>query len=185
MSRLSGPNGSVMSFEPNKKLVNDYKDVSKENNYEKCSPINIFAIALSDTDSNKVLTVPATAMGSAYFGENGFTIPKWQSEYVEVEDIEVECKSLNTITDKRFDLIKIDIEGHEPQAFLGFSENTLNSKNIIVEVGAYSNLTFLKFLFDRYTAKRLNGVPISIEEILNLEEHQTNIWLQPKAQIRS
>lgn len=182
MSRLSGPNGSVTSFEPNKKLVNDYNYISKENNYTDCSPIKIFPIALSDKESNKILTVPAAAMGSAYFGENGFTIPKWQSEYVQIENINVECKPLKSIIDKKFNLIKIDIEGHEPEAFLGFAENTLNSDNIIVEVGVYSSVEFLEFLFNRYLVKNLDGSKISIQEILTLEKYQTNIWLQSKGE---
>ena len=180
MSRLSGPDGSVISFEPNQRLVNDYKNISKDNSYTNCSPITIFPVALSDKESSKVLTVPSAAMGSAYFGENGFTIPKWQAEYTEVKKIDVECKPLKNITNKKFNLIKIDIEGHEPEAFLGFAKSTLNSDNIIVEVGAYSSITFLEFLFSRYLVKRLNGLSISIQEILNLEEYQINIWLQPK-----
>jgi FkbM family methyltransferase len=119
---LTGPFGQVIAYEPNAKL----KD-RLFNNLKDCNNISIEYFGLSDTNGQVQLNIPeqfASNEGIAFIGDN--------SNILSSNFINIEIKKFDDIifTNKRIDLMKIDVEGHELNVLKG-AEKSLKEKNIL------------------------------------------------------
>jgi FkbM family methyltransferase len=178
MSRIVGPDGSVIAFEPNPKLYNDYKKVMSHNDYSGCAPIEIYKFGLSDNDSKEILVVPISNIGGASV--------KYNSEHAPAEwdRVEIDLKKYDDlpISDLSVDFIKMDIEGAEPDAFRGMSLALENCQVILVELGPHHPEDFLKEISEKYNMYEISGdkeIEIGTERITS-HPHHINVVLRKK-----
>ena len=160
-ARLSGPNSTVYSFEPQHQLFDNYLTAKKSNDYTNAAKIIAFNFALGDNQESKELRIPKFNLGGASISE-GFK--QYQDDLGLTETI------TETIQVKRADsldlpkqipnLIKIDIEGYELQAWQGFTEAMKQAKIIIAEVGPYTEIELLEEYFKNRKAYDLQDNPM-------------------------
>lgn len=173
LSRLVGSTGKVWAFEPNKELIKNYEEARKLNSYENCADITVFPFALSNIDSESVLCVPSTNIGHATvasYDETEWAIFSFQN---------IETKRLDSFFNESVDFIKIDIEGHEPQAWEGFPESVKQCPLIVAELGKYHPIEFLRWIEDTYDMSLFNGEQVTVEHILN-HPHYIDVVLRKK-----
>jgi len=178
LSRLTGPSGRVIAFEPNQNILNDYKKIMEKNNYLECSPIELYNFGLSDENKAEKLIVPTWNIGGASVKFNNFEVPEdWGV-------LEVELKKYDDLSfsDIDVDFIKIDIEGSEPEAFYGMQKALKNCKLIVMELGYYHPIEFLKYISSKYHISMIDSegeTEIKIDKILS-ENHHLNVALRRK-----
>jgi FkbM family methyltransferase len=160
LSRLSGPTGEVWAFEPNVELINNYNRAKELNDYSDCSKITVFPFGLSNKSETTNLMGPLENVGGS-----GVTNESEAPEGYFVKKIEI--KRLDEVLDEDIDFIKIDVEGHEPLAWEGFSEKVLNCPLIAAELGPYHPEEFLKSIEEKYTMQTMNGSIITANFIKN------------------
>lgn len=165
LSRIVGEKGKVWAFEPNKELIESYKKASEMNTYDNCSEIIIFPYALSDKELKTNLMIPTENIGGASLTSNN----KSDNETFIFQ--EVETKRLDSLVDEYVDFIKIDIEGHEPQAWKGFSEKVKQCPLIVVELGPYHPEEFLTWIQENYLMSLISGEQIDVSYILSYPHH--------------
>lgn len=113
-ARLTGPEGTVYSFEPNPKLIPRIEQSIELNNFKN---VRIFGAGLSDRKGTATLVAtPSIAMSWVSLdripeSENGYSIP-----LVRGDDV------LGELEGSRPVILKMDVEGHEIHAFEGFSK---------------------------------------------------------------
>lgn len=105
----------VYSFEPNK-IIYEVLEI----NIRKHPNIHPYNVGLSDENTNSYLSIPNHNFGGA-------TVTSEKEEDV----VEIHLKVLDDFFDKEFSLVKIDIEGHEPQALRGMRKLIAKNKPII------------------------------------------------------
>jgi FkbM family methyltransferase len=160
LSRLSGPSGEVWGFEPNVELINNYNRSKELNDYSDCSKITVFPFGLSNKSETVNLMGPLENVGGS-----GVTDESEAPEGYFIKKIEI--KRLDEVLDEDIDFIKIDVEGHEPQAWEGFSEKVLNCPLIAAELGPYHPEEFLSGLEEKYTMETMDGSSINANFIKN------------------
>lgn len=130
MSKLVGNQGRVYSFEPNPKMMS-LMEKSKEKN--KSSNITFFPVALGKEKSELKLLIPENVAGKASLVKDNFFNTKCQEILVPVEKLStiMSNQEINEIK-----LIKIDVEGFEPDVLSGAIEFLTNHppKYIIFEL---------------------------------------------------
>lgn len=105
----------IYCFEPNKTVF----DVLKINTRNRTNT-HLYNFGLSDQNTISYLNIPDYNFGGA-----SVTASKAKNT------IEIELKICDDIFDKEFALVKIDIEGHEPQALRGMRKLIAKNKPII------------------------------------------------------
>lgn len=169
LCRLVKSSGSVYAFEPNKKIITDYKAVRKINNYDNCGSVKLFNFGVSDKNEEAVLSVPKINIG----GASVFDFP----ENIEIEHKEtIQLKRLDDLEliHKKIDFIKMDIEGLEPKAFAGMKNILSLCPLLVVELGPYHPKEFLEEVQETYNMYRIYGdseTEISINDIINAPHH--------------
>jgi FkbM family methyltransferase len=163
MSRLAGPDGKVLSFEPITRLCRMY-DMAKEfNSYELSSPIEVFPFALSNREDSLILNIWEENIGGSgivdehRIGNDG----QHGNFYTE----QIDAKRLDSVFNDKIDFIKIDVEGHERFVFEGFSDSAKECPLLVVELGAGQPHEFLVELNELYEMKFLNGEEASFDRI--------------------
>jgi FkbM family methyltransferase len=106
---------TVYSFEPNKIIYE-----ALEINIRKHPNIHPHNVGLSDENKNSYLSIPNHNFGGA-------TVTSEKGEDV----VEIHLKVLDDFFDDEFSLVKIDIEGHEPQALRGMRKLIEKNKPVI------------------------------------------------------
>ena len=164
MGRLAGPSGSVIGFEPLKRLVNLYEDGRKLNDYSSCAPITMHPFGLSnETKTAEIRIVPHNIGGSYVPMKEDYKHPESWGEY---STEEVGLKRLDDFYDDTPDIIKINIGNYEKFAFEGFSENTLKCPLIIAELGGGQPVSFLNYLTRNYNMYNLAGLKTNAANII-------------------
>jgi FkbM family methyltransferase len=129
MSKLVGPEGKVIAFEPCK--LNH--DVLLQNCIiNKCSNVDIYKLGCSDKDNEMYIE---SRWNHSSVEDNYGCIVLQQSPSLD-DDEKIIVSSLdNILKNNKVDLIKIDAEGMEDKVLLG-AKNTilLNKPNMIVEI---------------------------------------------------
>jgi FkbM family methyltransferase len=152
-ARLSGPDGEVYSFEPQKELVENYKIAQRYNSYDNVSTVNIFNFGVSNKTENVILKTNLKNLGGSSMN-SGF-LEYFSHRILNNEnfvDQEISVKRLDEVElpHKTPDLIKLDVEGAEWQAWQGFPDFIKNTKIIIAEVGKYTEQALLdQYMFGR------------------------------------
>jgi len=177
LSRLVGKSGKVWAFEPNLELIEKYKEARKLNNYENCADIVMLPIALSNEDAELNLCIPSRNIGNASIVSQEEDRPFGSASDDTFTFQKVQAKRLDSFFNEPVDFIKIDIEGHEPQAWEGFPEIVKNCPLIVAELGPYHPVEFLQWIKDTYHMSLLNGQETSPEQILS-HPHHLNVVLR-------
>lgn len=178
MSRVSGPSGKVLAFEPIKMLCNLYKTAKTLNDNSSSSSVEVYDIALS----NKKQVLPLNIWDSNVGGSGITTSDREKQGYTKehgsfrVEDIDAD--KLDAIYDGKVDFIKIDVEGHERFVFEGFSDEAWQCPLLVVELGDSQPDEFLLELDSKYTMEFLNGDQATFEKIK--QHHVVNVLLKRK-----
>jgi FkbM family methyltransferase len=155
MSRIVGPTGKVSSFEPLKYLCDKHYEAMSKNNYDNCSPINIFNVGLSNIDGEKILQVwDENIGGSGIVSESTEGI---HDAYGNYHSQKINVNKLSTILNEKVDFIKMDIEGHESFAYAGFPEIVKQCPLMVFELGAGQPQEFLDILRKNYVMTFLDG----------------------------
>jgi FkbM family methyltransferase len=146
-SRLSGKDGVVYSFEPQKHLVENYKKFQEKNSYTNAAKIEIFNFALGNKNGVDVLLKNIKNIGGSTLSKKFVEIKKGQEVYSEKEHVSIARADCLDLPEQIPDLLKMDIEGYEWEAWQGFTENMKKAKNIIAEVGSYTEKDLLAEYF--------------------------------------
>jgi len=133
MSKLCSK-GKIYSFEP---VPFTFQVLSKILNHFNLNDIELFNSAVSNQKGSVKMTVPVLDFGApntgvAYIGDN--TSEKYLTvdvETLKIDDLKIEGK---------LDFIKIDIEGHEPSAFIGMKATLKKHKPVILIEFSFSCL---------------------------------------------
>lgn len=163
MARLVGNNGSVLSFEPIKRLCKSYEYARTLNEYENAGKIEVMPFALSDKEDNLILNIWEENIGGSgivhehQIGNHG----QHGNYYTE----EIQANRLDSVYSGKVDFMKIDVEGHERFVFEGFSQMAKDCPLIVVELGSGQPDEFLVELNDKYDMTFLNGEAASFERI--------------------
>ena len=173
MARLSGPTGSVLAFEPMKRLTDAYEYGKSFNDYSNSAPITMYSFGLSDENKNSHVKYFNFNVGGAKVTDD---ISFNKKETVEP----VELKRLDSVYDETPDFIKIDIEDYESFAFKGFSENTLKCPLIVAELGGGQPVSFLNYLNKNYDLYNMAGLKTYTYNIIG--NNAVNIIMKRKNQ---
>lgn len=167
-ARAAGKHGRVFSFEPQHKLVDNYLEVRKHNRYDNVAPVQIYRCALGNKTEKATLKIEKGNAGCATISDD---FNNYYNKDVIEQTIQVyRADSLN-LPNIVPDLIKIDIEGAEPEFWEGTPEFIQQSPHIIIEVGPYTPIDFIDKITKDRVVTNLNDRPI---------EKQTNLLLTYK-----
>ena len=133
MSKLCSK-GKIYAFEP---VPFTFQVLSKILNHFNLNHIKLFNAAVSNQKGSVKMTIPVLDFGApntgvAYVGDNtsakDLTV---DVNTIKIDDLEIEGN---------LDFIKIDIEGHEPSAFIGMIETLKKHKPVILIEFSFSCL---------------------------------------------
>lgn len=122
-TRLVGPSGKVISFEPNPTPRAKIEAAIQRNAIE---TIDLRAIGLASEEAELVLSVPKINNGEASFGRPGYA--EDQIEKV-ICPVKIGDDELNGVTPR---LIKIDVEGFETRVLRGLSQVLGGSQPFVI-----------------------------------------------------
>ncbi|MGH9441971.1 MAG: FkbM family methyltransferase [Thermoanaerobaculia bacterium] len=115
LADLVGPGGTVLAFEPEPLLFQSLSENCRTNGIRN---VELHNSALSDRRGRAVLHLPAV-----HSGDNRLDVPAGRGPGVEVD-----VETLDEVLAARpVDLVKIDVQGHEPRVFAGM-ERTLRQR---------------------------------------------------------
>lgn len=149
------PEGKVYSFEP---VPFTFEVLQKVTSYFKLKNINLFHNAVSDKKGEIEMTVPlldfgAPNTGVAFIGTNDQVNSKTvKVNTLVLDDLEIQ---------EQIDFIKIDIEGHEPNAFKGMEALIKKNRPVILIEFSYPCL------------ERAGSHPNDFSDYLQKELHYT------------
>jgi FkbM family methyltransferase len=107
LSGLVGQSGSVLAFEPEPLLFRALSENCRRNGIRN---IELFNSALSDRRGRATLHVSAV-----HSGDNRFDVAPGPGTAIEVDTLPLD----DVLNGRRVDLVKIDVQGHEPKVFAG------------------------------------------------------------------
>jgi FkbM family methyltransferase len=145
---MISPQTDVLFFEPSKESNDIIHTTMKLNDID--SGYGVHNIALSDSESTSHLFVASTKSGVPYVYV-GDVPAQASGSFREIEIARLD-KYLNTFGIERFELVKIDVEGHEFEVLNGFGH--FLDQNIIFLIEILSETQSIKlaniFTADRY-----------------------------------
>lgn len=115
---LVGPKGRIVAYEPNPKQAELFRMSCERNSFEN---IDLHQIALSDRDEAGALVVPTMSSGYASLSSDGEAVDSDTTVSVEVE-IQNTSRAFSEAELTDVKLLKVDVEGHEPEFFRGAQE---------------------------------------------------------------
>jgi FkbM family methyltransferase len=185
MSELAGKNGRTIAVEPNPDVCKCLKRTQSVHGF----PFEIMEAAVSNRKGYTSLNVPASYPGSASIatvhGLPGYKISKVKVRLLTLDEMVLE---LNL---PKVDIIKVDVEGLEPQVFEGMQQTINNNPDlkIVMEYSPFiyeSAKDFTQYLFSNFTVNRIKDVDqmvlldeSSITSLCELKDH-TDLYLQRK-----
>lgn len=185
MSELAGKKGRTISVEPNPEVCKCLKLTQSIHGFT----FEIMEAAVSNRKGYTSLSVPTYYPGSAsivpFLGFASSKISKVKVRLLTIDEMVLE---LNL---PKVDVIKIDVEGVEPQVFEGMQETIRNNPTlkIVMEYSPflYDHVKdFTEYLFSKFTVNRIKDVDqmtqldeSSIPGLCELKDH-TDLYLQRK-----
>lgn len=176
MSRLAGPTGLVLGFEPIVRLCETYRDAQKLNNYFDCAPIRVYDFALSNIEEDKNIAIWDSNIGGSKITNE--YIEEQAGEYGIIHTESIKTKRLDFVYNDKIDFIKMDVETHEPFVFEGFSDSAKNCPLLVVELGPYHPEEFLSWISENYNMEFLDDTVATIEKIKQYQN--VNVVLKKK-----
>ncbi len=125
MAAAVGPEGAVWAFEPLPRNVERLRALKEANNL---TQLTIFPLGLSSTASTAKLLLSPPEGGS---GSGSFVSPWAKEGYIEVEVNRLDDLVEADGEDLPLRLVKIDVEGFEPEVLAG-AKNTLTTKRPLI-----------------------------------------------------
>lgn len=171
LARLVGTKGKVISFEPLPFLVEKYKKAQKYNEYSNSAPIEIKNYALSDKKQKFNMLVPKVNIGGSNIIFNN-TVRMYDGGY---HLQEIDSTDLASIYSGHIDFMKIDIEGHEPIAWQGFSESAKNCPLILLELSNQHPKDFIDFIFREYHVSDILERKLTKKDFYKTTKHNSEI----------
>ena len=119
--------GKIYAFEPEKK---NFKKILKNIKINNLKNIKVYNIGLSSFKSNRKLILTNKINDGGHFIETNSNFKKYNYQTIKTDKLD------NIITKKKkFEIIKIDVEGHELEVLKGMKEILKKTKFIIIETG--------------------------------------------------
>ena len=119
--------GKIYAFEPENK---NYKKILKNIKINNLKNIKLYNVGLSNFKSNRKLILTSKINDGGHFIETNSNFKKYNYQKIKTDKLD------NIITTKKkFEIIKIDVEGHELEVLEGMKETLKKTKFIIIETG--------------------------------------------------
>ncbi|MFT7101634.1 MAG: FkbM family methyltransferase [Bacteroidia bacterium] len=183
LAKTENPNAIVIAFEPSQKIYPELATNVRLNNMD----IVLEKIALSDSNDDQVFFDSAVGGFPSSGSLNALKLKDRTSNQDEIWEYKVVCSTLDSyLYDKnitKIDLIKVDIELHEPEFFDGFTQLQSFRPAIIVEILTDDVANKLKAKVDltNYRLFRLTGFKEMIElSSFSADPNHVNHLLIPK-----
>ena len=185
MSSLAGKEGRTIAVEPNPYVFGLLAATASVHS----SNIEPVQVAVSDVTGYTTLVIPDNFFGDASIVERKDKPRLGRSR------VDVKTQTLDELAVQlelpRIDLVKIDVEGAEPQVFSGMKETI--SKNmdlrVLIEYSPYlydDAKSFTEFLFQHFEVKRIKDVDnmitlteTDIPALVSIKDH-TDLYLAKK-----
>jgi FkbM family methyltransferase len=185
MSTLTGKEGRTIAIEPNPYVFNLLAATASVHS----SSIEPVQVALSDVSGYTTLVIPDNFYGDASIVERKDKPRMARSR------VDVKTQTLDELVVQlelpRIDLVKIDVEGAEPDVFNGMNETIArnNGLRVLIEYSPYlynDPKGFTEFLFNHFEVKRIKDVDnmitlteADIPTLLSIADH-TDLFLSKK-----
>jgi len=155
MSELCGPSGRTVAIEPNPRVVETLRSSEVIHSWR----FDVIQAALGDKNGDATLTFPDKYLG-------GGTLLQ-QSNFEGKSQVRVKLTTFDDLVAQlnlpKVDVIKMDVEGLEPNVFAGMKNTIANNPNLkmIIEYSpfCYSNKKeFSDYLFSNFVINRIKDV---------------------------
>jgi len=173
MQSLVGKDGGVYSFEANPELC-DLVAKSIAEAPEDYGQAVLYNVAVWNEKTELELDIPSKYIGAStlVYGSDlpsNIDAAEWDNK------ITVKADKIDNIIDpQKIDLIKIDIEGAEPQAWEGMKEILKHTDIVIIEIGRWSPQEFLDKIYDEwdvtYVTESAEEQPLYRDVVPNLPD---------------
>jgi FkbM family methyltransferase len=185
MSALAGEKGQTVAVEPIPRIAGLLRQTAGLN----YPGFGVAEVALSDKTGKTILHIPDQSLGDASILQRSDRLTVSKSK-VKVQTITFDLL-MEQMNIKKVDVIKMDVEGAEPQVFDGMNKTMENNPGlkIIIEYSPYLYADAKKFtedLFSQFIVHRIKDVDemtilneSSIGELIALGDH-TDLYLQKK-----
>jgi len=132
-ARLVGPAGRVIACEPQERL---WPVILRNAANNRCDNIQLFPCALSAREEAACINLyPSTNTGSSHLGT---AKRRWETRQ-EVAAVKL-ARLLDGLGDRKVDLLKVDVEGHELQVLEGAGPHLGSTiKKVVVELHEVAN----------------------------------------------
>ena len=172
-----GPEGRVLAFEPEPSNLSLLEKSIQLNSFEN---INVFPQALSDREGSETLHLSKNNLGahsiSSVVGPESITVPSTTLD-----------KVLEKLGIDKIDILKVDVEGAEPQVIVGGEESLKNTEHILIEwnPSAWKDRSeLIDMLLDNFLVYEIVRSPFLIKKkardsLSNLP--RTNLYLHRKS----
>ena len=161
MQKLAGPTGGVYSFEANPELC-ELLSRSIAEAPDGYSPAALYSVAISDKKGTVSLDIVPDYVGGStiVFDDNPPDIYE--------KRIIVPTDTLdNIIEPQKIDIIKMDIEGAEPLAWMGMQNTLENTELLIIEIRSYTPQWFLDDIYSKwnvYVVSSMSGEEVPLNK---------------------
>ena len=185
MSTLTGEKGRTIAVEPNPYVFGLLSSTASVHS----SCIEPVQVALSDVSGFTTLIIPDN-----FYGDSSI-LERKDKPRASRSRVDVKTQTLDELAEQlelpRIDLVKMDVEGAEPQVFNGMTRTFANNPGlrVLVEYSPFlyeDAQKFTKFLFDHFNVSRIKDVDSMIEltekdipDLLAIDDH-TDLYLAKK-----
>lgn len=185
MSALTGEKGQTIAVEPIPRIATLLRQTAGLN----YPGFGVAEVALSGETGKTILHVPDHSFGDASILQRSDRLTVSKSKVkVQMITLDLLMEQMNI---SRVNVIKMDVEGAEPQVFEGMKKTIENNPGlkIIMEYSPYlyaDAKRFTEYLFSQFIVHRIKDVQemtvlneSSIDELINLRDH-TDLYLAKK-----
>jgi len=159
MSMAAKSAGAVYAFEAQARLAEAFEYGKRFANLSDAAEVVMYPIGLSDKKTTSQIKIDIANRGGSTL--NAEMIDYTRPENYAHEFVSVELDRLDSLDLPSPDIIKFDIEGHEAEAWLGFTQEAKECPIIIAEVGFYTQEWLIaEYLSYGRKAYTLSGQPL-------------------------
>lgn len=160
LARTAGPSGKVYAIEAQERIVENYLRAQLLNDYTDAAEIFVITTALTDRDGDRLdLRFPLSNEGGATLLD-GFANDYFDEQIL---TISVPTSRLDSVIPPgEIDVMKIDIEGSEPQAFAGARDVLARTEVLVMEIHPLHPPEFIEELNDSYRIEDLERNPVRL-----------------------